>query len=292
MGAGTTTERSITVDPKVTLNLCVTQGTVSVNGWSRNEVRAFVKDGSNFAFRIHEKSRDGNPVMISLTSLRSLPSGTISASGCLAAEEIEIDVPENAALSIKGQSTKTNLDTLRKVGITTAGGDVSIRNVAQGIRARTFEGDIVVENSEGLISLETSSGNIVVSGVGPSEVGDSLIAKTAGGRISLQKMRYRLADLNSVSGSVVFVGELLSGGSFNFNTTNGAIRLLIPQNSSCKVSATYSYGNFNSDIPIKIETQDIHPGSVKTVVGTIGAGDCALRLSTSSGAIAIRKQQP
>src|SRR5205814_7216893 len=198
MGAGTTTERSITVDPKVTLNLCVTQGTVSVNGWSRNEVRAFVKDGSNFAFRIHEKSRDGNPVMISLTSLRSLPSGTISASGCLAAEEIEIDVPENAALSIKGQSTKTNLDTLRKVGITTARGDVSIRNVAQGIRARTFEGDIVVENSEGLISLETSSGNIVVSGVGPSEVGDSLIAKTAGGRISLQKMRYRLADLNSV----------------------------------------------------------------------------------------------
>src|SRR5439155_16456954 len=52
MGSGTTSERSIQVDPKVNLSLCVTQGTVSVNGWSRNEVRAFVKDGSRFEFKV------------------------------------------------------------------------------------------------------------------------------------------------------------------------------------------------------------------------------------------------
>src|SRR5215468_2603469 len=65
MGEGVTSERSIVVDPKVRLSVCISQGTVSVNGWSRNEVRVFVKDGSKFDFKPVEKNREGNPVWIS-----------------------------------------------------------------------------------------------------------------------------------------------------------------------------------------------------------------------------------
>jgi hypothetical protein len=293
LGEGTTSERSILVDPKISISLCVTEGTVSVSGWSRNEVRAFVKKGSKFGFRVLEKSaRDGRPVLISLVGLRQLASGSTVTSECIAAHEIELDVPANAAFTLKGRETATTVDTLRKVAIETAGGDISVRNVSQGVRATTFQGDVTVENSEGGMTLISSSGNIIAYGVGPSEVGDAFRAKTNGGSISLQKMEYRLADINSISGSVLFMGELLSGGSFSFNTTNGSIRLMIPHNSSCRLTAMYGFGSFDSDIPLKDKRVEAGAGPVKTLFGTLGAGDCVLRLATNSGAIAIRKQKP
>src|SRR5258708_22689376 len=44
---GGTYEKSIAVDPRVNITLCVSQGDVKINGWSRNEVRVFIKNGSN-----------------------------------------------------------------------------------------------------------------------------------------------------------------------------------------------------------------------------------------------------
>src|SRR5258706_15967009 len=56
MLGGDTSERSIKVDGNVNLSLCVTQGTIKVNGWNRSEVRVFVQDGSKFGFKVQLKS--------------------------------------------------------------------------------------------------------------------------------------------------------------------------------------------------------------------------------------------
>jgi hypothetical protein len=80
-GEGTTTERAIAVDPRVSLDLCITEGNVKINGWKRSEVRAFVENGSRFAFRVGEKSADsGKPVLISLVGVRQL--GNASTMPC------------------------------------------------------------------------------------------------------------------------------------------------------------------------------------------------------------------
>ena len=294
MGEGTTTERAIAVDPKVSVQLCVTQGTVHVNGWGRNEVRAFVSDGSKFAFRVLEKSpKDpASPVLISLVGLKQLPGGQVTSIDCIAGDDVELDIPENATLSLKGRETDTSIDSVRKVWVNNVGGDMIIRNVSQGVRASTYQGDVTVENSAGPMVLESSSGNVVVYGAWPSEVGDAFRAKTNSGSISLQKIGYRLTDVNSLSGTVYFAGELLSGASFSFTTTNGAIRLAIPQQTSCKIAATYGFGNFSSDLPMKNLTDDVHPGPVKSVNSIMGSGDATLKLSTSSGSIQIKKLEP
>lgn len=291
MGEGTTTERAIAVDPKVSLALCITEGNVKINGWKRSEVRAFVENGSKFAFRVLEKSQDGaKPVLISLVGLRELANGSTSTTECIAGEDIELDVPENAAFSLKGRETDVSADTVRKVWVSNIGGDVSVRNVAEGVSATTGRGDITVQNSRGAMSLNSSSGNVVAFNVSPADVGDRFVAKTNSGSISLEKLGYRLADVTSISGSVLYAGALLSGGSLSFNTTNGAIRLVIPQDSSCRINATYGWGNFNSELPLKVITENIQPGPVKTVNGVLGSGDAVLRLTTNSGSIAIKKQ--
>lgn len=289
--SGTTSERSIIVDPKVSLSMCVNQGSLNVNGWRRNEVRVFVKNGSKFGFKVLQRSAGGDsPVLLMLTGAQSAPGRAPTGSECIWGEEIEIDVPENASLSIKGRETQTTIDSVRKVNVKNIGGDIFVRNVVDGVSASTYEGDVRVENSRGPMVLESSTGNIVAFSAGPSEIGDLFKAKTNSGAISLQKLEYRLAEVNSVSGSVLFSGEIPGGGSLSFGTTNGAIRLSLPQNTSCRISATYGFGNFNSEIPIKILTDDVHPGPVRSVNAMLGTGGATLRLTTNSGSIAIRKQ--
>src|SRR5687768_15557280 len=50
---GTNSERALAVDPNVNIKLpCISQARVSINGWDRNEIRVFVKNGSKVGFRV------------------------------------------------------------------------------------------------------------------------------------------------------------------------------------------------------------------------------------------------
>jgi hypothetical protein len=170
------------------LSLCVTQGTVKINGWNRSELRVFVQDGSKFGFKVLQTSpKTQAPVWISVTGIEG-KNEIAGATECIAGGEIEIDLPVNASLTFKGQETSTTIDTVRKVTANTAGGDISLRNISEGITASTYEGSVTVEQASGSMNLETSSGNIVVFDAEPSEAGDGFRAKTSGGAISLQNL--------------------------------------------------------------------------------------------------------
>src|SRR5258708_37426576 len=107
MVGGDTSERSIKVDNNVNLSLCVTHGTIKVNGWSRGEVRVFVQDGSKFSFTVQMTSpKTGDPALLMVTGLET-KNKYAAPNECLWGGEIDIDVPVNATINIKGQETTT-----------------------------------------------------------------------------------------------------------------------------------------------------------------------------------------
>ncbi len=287
-----TSEKFIKVDSSVKVTLdCVTEGTIKVNGWNRNEVRMFVNNGALFGFRVAQKSaKTGDPVWIKV--VRADTKGKYGpTSECISGSEIEIDVPMNATVAIKGNEITTTVDSIKRAEIRTIGGDISLRNIPSGISANASQGDITVEKSEGAMTLSTSTGNILVFEAGPSEIGDVFKANTHSGAVTLQQLEYRQIDVRSISGSVAFNGEILSGGSYSMNTTKGSIRLSIPLNSSCVVNASYGFGTFNTEIPLKILTENISSGPLKSIVGTFGkGGDATLKLTSINGSIGIKKQ--
>lgn len=285
---GHTSEKAIAVNANVNMSICVTQGSLKINGWNRNEVRVFVKEGSKFGFKVLEKSKQNDPVWIMLTSVETSKSNP--ATECIWGDEIEMDVPVNATINIKGRETKTAIDTVRKVNVKSAGGDVNVRNVSEGVIAAIYVGDVTVEGSKGGISLETTTGNILVFEAGPSEIGDTFKAKTSSGMISLQKVAHRQIEVGSISGSIAFNGDILNGGSYSLSTSNGSIRMSLPAATSCMVTAWYGFGSFDTDMPIKILTENIEEGPVKRITGLIGKGDATLKLTTNNGSIAIVKQ--
>ncbi|HEX8639124.1 MAG TPA: DUF4097 family beta strand repeat-containing protein, partial [Pyrinomonadaceae bacterium] len=138
--------------------------------------------------------------------------------------------------------------------------------------------------------LESATGNILAFETAPSEIGDVFRAKTSNGAIALQGLEHRQIEVNSISGSISYNGEFLTGGLYTFITSNGAINLAIPKDSSCKISASYGFGAFNSEIPLK-NMQKNAPSSVQNLTALMGAGDATLNLTTNSGAIRIKSKK-
>ncbi len=284
----TPAEKSIAVDATVNISLCVGEGNLKINGWNRNEIRAFVNHGSQVGFKILQEKKS-KPVWVKVLGYNPLTNKEDNADECLAGDEIEIDVPRNATVNVKGQASETRIDSVGKVSVENIGGDVFLNNIQRGIEARTYEGDVTVENSSGAMSLYSTTGNIIAFDVSPSEIGDIFKAKTSNGAITLKNVGQRQIEVGSNSGSLNFFGEFLDGGQYNFGTSNGAIILNIPQNSSCLINASYGYGIFASELPLK-NLEKNTPSKTQTLSAQMGNGDATLKLTTVSGAIRIRKQ--
>ena len=283
-------ERALAVDPNVNIKLpCISQARVTVTGWDRNEIRVFVKNGTTVNFKVHEKDpKSGKPVWVLITrQAPGLAAGPFA--DCLSGDRIDIEVPVGASLTISGRETETRIDTVKKVNLKNLGGNVALRNVTGGIVAETFEGDVAVENSAGQISLKTSTGNIIAFEVNPGQVGDVFKAMTSSGSVTLQKVEHRQIEANSVSGTLLFSGKFLPGGIYNFKTANGSMKLSIPQASSFKLAAWYGYGSIDSELPMKIITENVSSGG-KSLTALFGDGDSTVYLTTNSGRISITKQ--
>ena len=245
-------EKSIAVDAKVNVSLRVCEGKLKINGWERNEIRAFVQGGSQVGFRVQQKDRQNqSPVWVVVLGFDPAKDKETDADECLSGDEIELDVPRGATLNVKSSESDTTIDSVRKATVEINGGDIFLNNIAQGIEAKTYEGDVTVENSSGAMTLASTTGNIVAFDVNPSEIGDIFKAKTNSGAITLQQVKHRQIDVGSNSGSIKFAGEFQNGGQYNLGTQNGSIALSIPEQSSFKLNASFGFGVFNSEIPLE-----------------------------------------
>ena len=289
-GSETSAEKSIAVDASVNISLCVSEGNLKISGWERNEIRAFVNNGSETGFKVLEKNKQSNKaVWVKVLGFDPPKNKETNPNECLSGEEIELDVPRGAIVKVKGQASKTTIDSVGKVVVENVGGDIFLNNIAQGIDATTYEGDVTVEKSGGAMTLTSTTGNIVAFEVAPSQIGDIFIAKTSSGAITLQSVEHRQMEINSNSGSMKFVGEFLSGGQYTFGTQNGSILLAIPHNSSCKINASFG-GTFNSELPLLNVVKNAAT-KTQSLSASIGSGDATLNLTTYSGAIRIKKSE-
>lgn len=284
-------EKAISVSEKVNISMCVREGQVKVNGWNRNEIRAFVNNGEGLGFSVLEKSKsDKKPVWVKVLGYDPAKEGETEQDECLSGKIIELDVPFGATVNIKSGESKTTIDSVSKVFVKNVGGDIFLNNIKQGVEALTYRGNVTVKNSGGSMSLETTNGNIIAYDVSSEEIGDSFQAKTTSGAITLQQIKYRETEIHSSSGSISFVGGILNGGQYYFGAPNGLITMILPEDTSAKVIAVYGYGNFESIIPMKDMKRD-EKAKLGSLSGTLGKGGALLNFKTVTGKIFIKKSE-
>ena len=285
-----TAERSIAVDDRVKVQLSVCEGKVKVNGWERNEIRAFVTGGRQIRFKIIQRGGENEtPVWLEVVGFDPTKNNGTGAIECLSGKEIEIDVPRGATVNVKSNQSETTIDSVRKVTVKNAGGNIFLNRIAEGISAETYQGGVTVENSSGAMTLNTSTGNIVAFGVNSSEIGDVFRAKTSSGTILLQRIEHRQTEVTSASGSIKFVGNFQNGGQYTLRTHNGSILLALSEKSSFRLNASFGFGAFNSEIPLENVIKNVSP-KAQSLTATVGKGESTLTTNTVSGAIRIKKQ--
>jgi hypothetical protein len=286
--ADTPAEKAIATESKVNITLCVKEGNVRINGWDRDEIRAYVANGSQVGFKIvQENPKTKKPVWVSVLGFEPRKTREIKPEECLSGSEIEIDVPRNASINLESRESAIKIESVAKVKVETLSGGIYLNNIAGGIDATTYEGDLMVEKSGGQMILGNTAGNIIALDVAPSEIGDIFKAKTNSGRITLKSVEHRQIETGTISGSTTFDGELLGGGQYIFSTQNGSIVLAASPESVCKINAWFGFGAFASEIPL-INTLK----KEQSLSAQIGAGEatCSLNLKTGSGVIRIRKK--
>ncbi len=282
-------EKSIAVESKVKITLCVNEGNVKINGWDRNEIRAFVQNGSQVGFKISQKNLKTNkPEWVYVQGYDAQKTKELKPEECLSGSEIELDVPRNATIELKSVESEIKIESVGKVSVKTLSGDINLNDIASGIEAATYRGDIMVERSSGQMVLTNTDGNIIALEVSPSEIGDIFKASTNSGRITLQGVAHRQVGTGSISGSISFEGELLGGGQYSFSATSGSIVLAVLPDSLCKINAWFGYGAFVSEIPLVNAMKKDQ--SLSAQLGETDA-TCSLNLKTGSGVIRIRSRK-
>jgi len=128
---------------------------------------------------------------------------------------------------------------------------------------RTNSGDINVTGVNGQVNLNSDSGTITLSQV--SLAGNSSVSTN--------------------SGDIRFAGDIVTNGSYQFQSESGSVNVTLPPDTSFHAAVTTKSGSFNSDFP-EVNSQP----SGGTIDGDVGNSPRAnVMIKTDSGSINLNK---
>ena len=73
-------------------------------------------------------------------------SGPGPLSNCLAGESVDIELPIGASIDLEARTAGAVIDSVKKANVKIVEGSISLRNIAGGIQANAYQGDVMVES--------------------------------------------------------------------------------------------------------------------------------------------------
>jgi len=252
-------------------------GSVTVNGWTRNEVEVTGTLGRNVEELIFE--RDGDDILVKVKVPKH--------SGRGIASDLRISVPQNSSIDIGTVSADIEVTGVTdEQSLHTVSGDVTTEFSGAALTAESVSGDVEVSGDSEIGELEanTVSGDVTLFRVGGEVVGESV-----SGNVIVDEGSFSRADLNTVNGEIVFQGELREDGRLNIETINGSVDVDFVGD----VSARFEVDTFNGGIrncfgPKAERTSKYTPGW--ELEFTEGDGSGRVVISTMNGGVNICKK--
>jgi Putative adhesin len=140
--------------------------------------------------------------------------------------------------------------------------------------------EVWVPNAANL-DMEANNGSIAVAGVA-----GQIRFHTQNGSVHLTEVAGDV-DGSTVNGSLTIdlVGSGWKGNGLRAETTNGSVRLSIPQNFSAQVQASTVNGRLNVDFPVTVS------GEIgKTMSFQLGSGGALVEAKTVNGSVTIARK--
>ena len=263
--------RTVDASPDGLVTISNTAGSVSVQGWSRNQVEVTADLGRNVEELVVE--RDGNEVLVKV----KLPRGRHSHSG---GSDLAVRVPENSSLKINGVSADITVsDVFGALRLQSVSGDVETDAFAADVDIETVSGDIEIEGDgkDARTRVSSVSGDVDMTGLA-----GEIEATSVSGDLTVVRSSFGRASLNTTNGDMVFHAVLRDNGRLDVETINGEVDIEFDGS----VSARFDIETFNGDIrncfgPKPERTSRYAPG--RELVFTEGDGSGRVIIRTLNG---------
>jgi DUF4097 and DUF4098 domain-containing protein YvlB len=263
-------DTTVRLNLRGTVDLALASGKITVRGWELPTVRVVATaetgtlrfDATPNRVRLRVERQAGKPRGDASYDV-SVPRGTRlllqSAAGNITASGSQGEVSAtsvNGAINISGAR--------RLVGLESVSGPIRASQLAGDLRAQNVSGSVRADNISGRIEGWTVNGDIRLTGGRSTDV-----------------------RAETVGGDIIYTGPAATGGTYDFETHSGAIRITVPSNSGVQFRLATVSGAVQSDfrIPANAGGAARRPGRVDF---TIGDGQAQVMARTFSGRIAIK----
>ena len=249
-------------------------GSVTVNGWSRDQVEVTGELGRNVEELIFE--RDGDKITIKVKVPKKSGRGIES--------DLYVQLPQGSSIDVS--TVSADIDVKQVMGeqsLGTVSGDIDTESAKSDISAEAVSGDIEINGQDSATNTRanTVSGDVVLTGV--AGVADT---ESVSGDVTVIDGSFERIDMNTVNGDLLFRSALQAGGKLTAETVNGSIDLEF----SGDVSGRFDIDTFNGGIdncfgPKPERTSKYTPGLELSFQE--GDGDARVKVSTLNGDVSI-----
>lgn len=266
--------RSLDASPDGHVHISNISGSVSVSGWSRDQVEVTGNIGPKVEELIFERSGDKVTIKVKVPK----------KSGRGVESHLSVRVPERSSIDVG-----------------TVSADIEVTGVRGEQKLEAVSGDIEADCDDADVSAGTVSGDVVIRGKGKdtethsaSVSGDvdlyglagEVYAESVSGDLTIEDGSFDRASFNVVNGDILFRSELRNGGRLKAETVNGEVDLRFAGN----ISGQFDIDTFNGDIdscfgPKPKRTSKYAPGMELSF--TEGDGNARVTVSTVNGDISI-----
>jgi hypothetical protein len=246
-------ERSIAVDPQVTVTLCVASGALTVRAWDKREVRVRSNDAEQLDFRRIDKPKDPatptNRIDVMVLDKNSRANPKLD---CQAIADVEMEVPAGATVQVQTRDGDINISGVAAAYAGSQNGDITIERATKLVEAGSVGGSISLTDSSGRVNLSSAGGGVEAINVRASSPEDTFEVGTVSGDIQLQGIANPKVLAKTVNGTLMMSGALVKSGYYAFTNVTGEIVLALPSDASFRLNAKVSdKQDIVSEFPLK-----------------------------------------
>lgn len=271
-----------TAEPDGVVSVENLMGTVTVTGWSKNEVTVTGSLGEGPKGLTIDK--DGDEISIVVEWPEHDRHWDISHKD--SDTNLEVSVPAGSEVRVEGVNTEVTIDKVTgTLQLSTVNGSINVTGSPEEIESETVNGSITIDaSSTGSVKAETVNGKIDITGA-HKEVS----AETVNGDITVAGDELDSGDFSTVSGSIEYSGSLAKRGDFDFESHSGSVTLNLPKDVSAEFDIETFSGKIVNDFGKEAErTSKYAPGYELNF--TTGSGSARVSASSFSGRVEIRKR--
>jgi DUF4097 and DUF4098 domain-containing protein YvlB len=281
-GSAVRTDTVVLVPHGARLELNDFGGSIAITTWDRSAVRVTADHAPRTRLIV-----DTNPGGLVVRAVRELRVPLPPDPRLVRVEQVElptsvayqITVPRWMDLRLSGVNTAMDLKGVEgEVNAQTVRGSLNLVGGRRFIRLCTIDGGVNLERARGRIEVSSINQGVVLAGVeGP------IRATSVNGDIRLERVVSEDVEASTVSGGILYDGNLRDEGRYRFASHDGDLVIYVPDHTSAAVSVSTYEGDFHSSFPIQV--QGVRHARRFDFV--LGRGDAELDLESFAGAIRL-----